>query len=142
MTNDPAVKYLTVDQVVEYHTEALQIGEVGLEGIRSPHDLASAVFSPQQSAFQQDAYPTIPEKAVAYGFFLAENQPFAEGNKRTASIAMLAFLKLNGYEFYLGDEEIEEMFVALGDENNETIDQEEFFGWVCNHAKPKRAIDG
>jgi death-on-curing protein len=85
------VKYLTIDHVIEFHEEALrEFG--GLSGIRSPHALASAVMQPQQSAFGQDAYPTIPGKAAAYGFFIAEAQAFADGNKRTAAIAMEALL--------------------------------------------------
>jgi hypothetical protein len=64
------VRYLTVDQVIEFHAEALrEFG--GLDGIRSPHQVAAAVLMPQQSAFGEDAYPTIPEKAAAYGFFIA-----------------------------------------------------------------------
>ena len=92
------------------------------------------VFQPQQSAFEEDAYATIPEKAAAYGFSLAENQPFIEGNKRTAALTMLAFLKLNGYEFDQTNKEIEDMFVSLGAEH---IGQGEFTGWVCNHARQK-----
>jgi death-on-curing protein len=128
-----SVVYLTVDQVIEYHNMALAVAPSG-EGILSTHQLASAVYQPRQTFGEEDLYPTISEKAAAYGFFIAEGQPFADANKRTASIAMLAFLALNGYEFYQTDEEIEEMFVALGDH---TIDQGNFFGWVCNHAKPK-----
>jgi len=47
---------------------------------------------------------------------------------------MLAFLDLNGHEFYQTDEEIEQIFVDLG---ADVIGQGEFIGWVCNHAKPK-----
>lgn len=67
------VRYLTVDQVIEFHGEALrEFG--GLEGIRSQHQLSAAVQMPQQSAFGEDAYPSIPGKAAAYGFFIAEAQ--------------------------------------------------------------------
>ena len=48
------VRYLTVDQVIEFHGEALrEFG--GLDGIRSPHQVAAAVLMPQQSAFGEDA---------------------------------------------------------------------------------------
>jgi death-on-curing protein len=129
------VVYLTLDQVLRYHEKALAVAPGG-EGLRSYERLAAAVSQAKQTFGEQDLYPTIPEKAAAYGFFIAENQAFVDGNKRTASIAMLAFLYLNGHEFYQTDAEIEEMLVAVGDENS-TIDQGEFFGWVCNHAKPK-----
>jgi death on curing protein len=125
------VKYLTVDHVIGFHDDALrEFG--GLSGIRSPHALASAVLQPQQSAFGQDAYLTIPEKAAAYGYFIAEAQAFNDGNKRTAAMALEAFLLLNYHEFYQDDDEIAAMFEAIG---SRTVNQGEFFGWVCNHAK-------
>ncbi len=34
--------------------------------------------------------------AAAYAFHLAQNQPFIDGNKRTAITTALAFLELNG----------------------------------------------
>ena len=50
------IQYLTIDHVIEFHGEALrEFG--GLDGIRSPHELAAAVMQPQQSAFGEDAYP-------------------------------------------------------------------------------------
>jgi hypothetical protein len=62
---------LTADQVLDLHAEALALG--GGEGLRSVHLLHSAIAQPEQTAFGKDAYATIPEKAAAYGFFLAKN---------------------------------------------------------------------
>ena len=61
-------------------------------------------------AFLYDAgtpaqYPTIPEKAAAYGYFIAEDQAFIDGDKRTALLAMTTFLDLNGYEI-IEDEDV------------------------------------
>jgi hypothetical protein len=62
--------YLTVDQVKELHRDAIeQFG--GLDGVRAEQQLYSALAQVQQSAFGEDAYPTIPEKAAAYGYFTA-----------------------------------------------------------------------
>ena len=125
------IQYLTIDHVIEFHDEALrEFG--GLDGIRSRHELAAAVMQPQQSAFGEDAYPTISDKAAAYGFFIAEAQAFIDGNKRTAAMAMLVFLDLNGYELRQGDDEIAQMFEDIG---SRVIGQGEFFGWVCSHAR-------
>ena len=124
------IQYLTVDQVIEFHEAALsEFG--GLAGVRSPHDLASAVIQPQQSAVGVDAYSTIPEKAAAYGCFIAEAQAFLDGNKRTAAISMEVFLILNGYELHEDDDQIAQIFEGVG---SKTIGQDEFFAWVVNHA--------
>ncbi len=128
------VVYLTADQIQRLHKRALE-AYGGLDGLRSEPQFLSAVFQPQQSIFGQDAYETVPEKAAAYGFFLAENQPFIDGNKRTAAATLAVFLDLNGYDLLESSEtELAEIFEALG---QKTINQSEFFGWVVGHARPR-----
>jgi death-on-curing protein len=131
-----SVEYLTADQIVELHRRGIAIYG-GADGLRSEHQLLSAVFQPQQSAFGEDAYPTIPEKAAAYAFFLAEGQPFMDGNKRTGAAAMLVFLDVNGWEFAEDDDAIADAFEKLG--RNEW-DQQDFFAWVAAYAVPVMGI--
>ncbi len=59
--------------------------------------LEAAVLRPQASAFGEDAYPTISEKAAAFFHSLSRNHAFVDGNKRTSTVAVLLFLELNGY---------------------------------------------
>jgi len=125
--------YLTLDHVLEYHQEALTFG--GSEGVRSEHLLASAVFQPQQSAFGEDAYPAIADKAAAYCFFIAKNHAFVDGNKRTAAVAMLAFLELNGHFLEASDDDSATIIESMA---SDTIGQDEFFQWVGRRAKPKK----
>jgi death-on-curing protein len=133
------VVYLTADQVKALHKRALE-SYGGLEGIRTEQQLYSAIAQPEQSVFGEDAYPTIAEKAAAYGFFIAENQPFIDGNKRTAAAALATFLDLNGYELLeTSDTELAETFEDLG---RKKIGQGEFFGWVVNHSRPRPEGDG
>ena len=77
---------------MELHAIALAVGG-GTGGIRSQQQLASALAQPEQSAFGEDLHQTIPEKAAAYGYFIAAGQPFLNGNKRTALLAMETFLE-------------------------------------------------
>ena len=112
---------------------ALTLG--GVEGLRSEHGLMSAVFQPQQTVFGEDAYPSLAEKAAAYAFFIAENQPFLDGNKRTAALALTTFLDLNGQELW---ESVEtELATVLLDLGNKVIDQSGFVGWVSNHTRAR-----
>ncbi len=119
------IVHLTADQVLDLHAEALTLG--GSPGLRSVHLLQSAVGQVAQTAFGEDAYPTVPEKAAAYAYFLARNHPFVDGNKRTAAAAMLVFLELNGFDFVEEQDLIAEMFERLGAND---VNQELFFGWV------------
>ena len=125
--------FLTADQILTIHDQqAREFG--GLLGVRSEPGLLSAIGQPQQSAFGEDAYPSVADKAAAYGFFIAENQPFLDGNKRTAADAMLTFLDLNGFEFDQTNDEIAEAFERLGDKS---LDQAGFIAWVCGHARQR-----
>lgn len=129
---------LSVDAIVALHKIALTLGNGGSEGIRSNHQLASAALQPYQSVFGEDAYASIPEKAAAHAFFLAESQPFLDGNKRTAVLALTVFLDTNGYELYEATEtELADILIDLG---SRVIGQGEFFGWVCNHARNKPEV--
>lgn len=134
----PEIRYLTIDQVRRLHRRALEAFG-GLDGVRSEQLLASAVFQPQASAFGEDAYPTLVEKAAAYGFFLAENQPFIDGNKRTAAWAMVTFLDLNGYELEPADDD--EVAVAFEQLGSDVLDQAGFFAWVALRAQQTRTIE-
>ena len=59
--------------------------------------LESAVARPRASAFGRDAYPDLLSKAAALLHSLTLNHAFVDGNKRTAVLATLVFLDLNGY---------------------------------------------
>jgi death-on-curing protein len=132
VTNVVVPIYLTLDEILQVHERVLA-EDGGMEGVRSHHGLASAAAQPEQTVFGEDAYPTIPEKAAAYAFFIAMGHPFNDGNKRTAVLALEVFLEINGFELRQPDEDIEEMMVSLA---SGVIGQGEFFGWVCNHARP------
>ena len=60
------VVYLTVDGVMRLHVIALENGG-GMGGVRSQQQLASAVGQPEQSAFGEDAYTTIPRRLQRTG---------------------------------------------------------------------------
>lgn len=61
--------------------------------------LESAVSRPQSSAFGDEAYPTIFEKAASLFESLGQNHPFHNANKRTAFTALVIFLKFNELSF-------------------------------------------
>jgi death-on-curing protein len=89
--------HLSVDIVREIHAEALKrFG--GLGGVRDENLLASAVLTPQSSFGGKSPYADIVEIAAGYLFYIGGNHPFLDGNKRTAMMAAIVFLRLNGIE--------------------------------------------
>ena len=89
--------HLTIDVVREIHAEAIkQFG--GLNGVRDENLLASAVLTPQSSFGGKSPYADMVEIAAAYLFYICKNHPFLDGNKRTAMMSAIVFLRLNGME--------------------------------------------
>lgn len=69
------------------------------------------------------ARPTIYTQAAAYLYHLAKNHPFLDGNKRTAFATMIAFLRINGYELNMTQDEAYNMViqVAQGEMSKEEL---------------------
>lgn len=89
--------FLTVDEVLLLHD--LQLERYGgASGIRERSLLESAVNMPQASFGGDYVHNGFYEMAAAYAFHIAENQPFVDGNKRTALSSALVFLDLNHIE--------------------------------------------
>src|SRR5690606_3822972 len=65
--------------------------------VKDQNLLDSAIHRPQQSAFGEDAYPTIWLKAAALFESISKNHAFVGGNKRTGFASLYQFLWLNGY---------------------------------------------
>lgn len=87
--------FLSVVEVLEIHSQQLE-AYGGIHGIRDEGLLESAVMTPQSSFGGEYLHQSIFEMAGAYAFHIAENQPFLDGNKRTALVSALAFLDING----------------------------------------------
>lgn len=97
------MRYVTVDELV-YINQQVMTGEAIhsiVEGKRAVRDmglLEAAVARPMASAFGEDAYPTLGEKVAVMLHAVARNHPFADGNKRAATVAALFMLAVNGQQ--------------------------------------------
>jgi death on curing protein len=87
------ITYLTANDVL-----AINASFVGPDQLRDFGVLDGAVMRPQASAFGDDAFPTLHEKAAALLHGLARNHPFVTANKRTAWTATAMFYAVNGYD--------------------------------------------
>ena len=70
--------------------------------------LESACARPFQTAFGDDGFPSILEKAAVLFHGLIANHAFQDGNKRTAIIALTFFLTANDYMLGLLPQEMYE----------------------------------
>lgn len=105
-------RFLTLEDVLELHDMQLE-SYGGATGIRSPDLLESAIMTPQASFGGQYVHNGVFEMAAAYAFHIAENQPFVDGNKRTALAAALVFLDWHQLEIEESGEELYNAMIGL-----------------------------
>ena len=117
---DPAVVRATHDEQLAEHG--------GPTGVRDPNLLASALARPQQLANYGE--PDVADLAAAYGFGIARNHPFVDGNKRTAFVALELFLLLNGHELTAPDVECVLTVLELAAGN---LEEAALASWIRSH---------
>jgi len=120
-------RWLSSDVLYVVHAEQLA-EHGGLAGLRDANALESALARAEQLAHYGS--PDGAELAAAYGFGIARNHPFSDGNKRTAFVATELFLVLNGFELQATDADcvITMLGLAAGD-----IDEASFAAWIRAH---------
>jgi death-on-curing protein len=92
----------------------------GQDGLRNEHSLESALAQPHH-VFGY-AGGDLADMAAAYAFHLAENQPFIDGNKRTAVTTALYFLELNGVNTSsLSDSELYDAMIGIAEKRLDKI---------------------
>jgi death-on-curing protein len=103
----------------------------GSAGVRDEGLFESAVMRPQQLAHYGE--PDVADLAAAYGYGLARNHPFIDGNKRTAFVAVELFLLCNGWTLAADDAACVLTMLAVA---SGSLDEEAFAGWIRLHQRP------
>ncbi len=89
--------------------EAIHFDQVrehgGIPGLRDEDLLEAALARPRHKSTYKRR-PDLASLAAAYGFGIARNHPFRDGNKRVAFVTMVVFLGLNGLEFSADEAEV------------------------------------
>lgn len=102
MTRSGAPVWVWLDATVLDAVHEEQLAEHGgMGGVRDPNGRASALARPENQA--ACGQPDVADLSAAYGYGLARNHPFLDGNKRTAFVAVELFLALNGHELLASD---------------------------------------
>lgn len=104
--------WIRQDVVLSMHEEALQL-HGGLEGVRDPGLLESALARPWNLYAYSEKAPSLARLAASYAKGIVANHPFADGNKRIAFIVSVTFLRLNGLQLTATKEDQVLTFWAL-----------------------------
>lgn len=108
--SDPV--FLTVADVIQLHEDALE-ADGGAAGLRDAGLLESAVHAPQASFGGEYLVGDLFDMAATYLVHIAKNHAFVDANKRTALLATLVFLGLNGHEIERDDRRLDDAVLAV-----------------------------
>ncbi len=100
--------FLDVDDLLHIAERVLSAVELRDAGL-----LAAAAARPQASAFGQEAYGTVHEKAAALLHSLVRNHSLVDGNKRLGLASVIAFYGMNGFRLTLTNDEAYELLMAV-----------------------------
>lgn len=118
---DLAVVLAIHEQQIAEHGGSLGVRDIGL--------IESALGRPQN--LLRYSNPDIFDLAAAYGYGLAKNHGFIDGNKRTAYVVTRLFLILNGYDIYASAVDKVITFVKVG---KGEMDQADLASWLREHS--------
>jgi death-on-curing protein len=103
-------RWLDVNIMLDVHAEQLALFG-GPEGVRDLGLLESALGRPLNKFGYGES--DLAMLAAAYGFGIARNHPFIDGNKRAAFAAIIVFLGLNGIDFDVPSEQATAIILSL-----------------------------
>ena len=115
---------------IAHHGQIQEHG--GLPGLRDANALEAALARPQQK-WAYDPNADLALLAAAYAYGIATSHPFNDGNKRSALIALVVFLDLNGHRLTASEVEVVPVFLSLAAGKLSEADLRE---WVVRHLAP------
>lgn len=106
--------FLNIENILQAHDFSLaRTG--GAPGVRDMGLLQSALMMPKQQFGGEYLHEGFAGKAAAYLYHVAANHPFIDGNKRTATLAALSFLAVNGIKNLPDQDGLEKVTWAIAD---------------------------
>lgn len=139
--HEEPIDFLTFDDVCEIHDRALAEFGQGLPGFLSEPVVRSAAAQPEAGARGKYFHEFPAGMAAAYLYYLAKQQGFLNGNKRTAVGAALEFLARNGYQLRTTSLELYETTIRLAGEDVQMDRKqvlEELTTWIEDRLTPMK----
>jgi death-on-curing protein len=105
--------------------------------LRSEDLLESAIQRAQAAAYYGEAH--LVEQGCLMAVGISQNQPFLDGNKRTALYSLIMFLRLNGLTFTGEPLEIAAQLIAVSEREGGLEEATSAFSaWVRERTEPAR----
>lgn len=117
-------RFLDKALIIEMHNDEIR-SYGGSMGFLNESLLDSALAQPALAL--QFSEPSIYDIAAIYGYHICKNHAFNDGNKRTAVVAMMVFLDINGYDINTSENDIIETILAVA---SNKIDKQQLASWL------------
>lgn len=114
--------YFTEKEIIRINAKLIsQLSPGEMIGIKDAAALNMAVNQPKQHVFGREVYPSTFDKAAILVINLIKRHPFQNANKRTALVAMMTFLKINGISCQLNRKQAVD-FILMITTSDKTFD--------------------
>jgi death-on-curing protein len=121
-----------IETALAAHAEQLTV-HGGREGLRDLGLLEGTMMRPKTK--HDYGVSDVSILAAAYGFGIARNDPFVDGNKRMALVMMETFIGLNGFQFKSGNLQVAAMILELAAGE---VSEDDLAVWISSDIEPFR----
>ena len=104
----------------------------GSLGLRDEGLLESALEARNRWHYEPEA--DLTRITAAYGYGLARNHAFVDGNKGVAFQVMYVFLGLNGYRIEAAEPDVVELMLGVAEGR---VEEESLANWLHDHIQPR-----
>jgi death on curing protein len=121
--------WIDIDDVYELHNEVIARSG-GSYGVLNQGALESTLNKPKNLHYYNDSV-SLFDLAASYGYGLAKNHCFIDGNKRIAFSISSLFLLINGIELIASDFDAIQVFLNLAaSSSNQEEDTRQLSNWL------------
>lgn len=123
------IKFIPKDIILFFQEQLVKIYG-GSFGIRDENLLDSALEQPKSTYQGKYLHDSLLKMAAAYGYHLCNKDPFIDGNKRIAFVAMDTFLQKKDLEITASEKEAYKMMIQV---SSGQLSKKELTLWIGNN---------
>jgi len=123
--------YIDGEELLAIHIRIIE-RTGGSQGVRDANLLKSIFERPKMAFGGEELYLGVWNKAAVYFEGIAKFHVFVDGNKRTALVTTMRFLRLNGYELKITNRLAETFVLSI---ISKKLDIPTIAAWLKKHSK-------
>lgn len=131
------MRYLTANELAAMNQRIINLAGVGTFGIADANGLDAIAKQPSAAFFGREAYPTLWLKAAFMLQKITKKHVFFDGNKRTAYMATVYFLDMNGYSLVISEQDGQDLMLTTTIEPDTEAQMIKVARFLKQHAHPK-----